>query len=117
MALFGQHWLEDDCLSKFYENTNLKVNHNWNYLINTVKTGHLPGLRSNMADIMEELDAAELQQEMADTFLEYLRPKMTWIVKKNDRGLNYYICSNCKNEEYYMAKFCPECGAKYEASY
>ena len=117
MALFGQSWMEDDRLSKSYENTNLKVNHNWNYLINTVKTGHLPGLRSNMADIMEELDAAELQQQMSETFLEYLRPKMTWLIKTNYKGLHYYVCSNCKNEENYMAKFCPECGAKYEASY
>ena len=94
MALFGQSWMEDNRLP--------------NYQGKRIESGAL--------DDSCELDAAELQQVMSETFLEYLRPKMTWLVKKNYRGLHYYVCSNCKNEENYMAKFCPECGAKYEAS-
>lgn len=94
MALFGQSWMEDNRLP--------------NYQGKRIECGVL--------DDSYGLDAAELQQEMSDTFLEYLRPKMTWIIKENDRGLRYYVCSHCKNEEYYMAKFCPECGGKYETS-
>ena len=94
MALFGQSWMEDNRLSNYQGKR----------------------IECRILDDSYGLDAAELQQEMADTFLEYLRPKMIWIVKENDRGLHYYVCSHCKNEEYYMAKFCPECGGKYEAS-
>lgn len=95
MALFEQSWREDNRLS--------------NYQGKRIECGTL--------DDSCGLNAAELQQQMSETFLEYLRPKMTWLIKKNYRGLHYYVCSNCKNEENYRAKFCPECGAKYEASY
>lgn len=55
-------------------------------------------------------------QNFSKALLESLRPKMTWLVETDYRGLHYYVCSNCKNEETYISKFCPECGAKYEAS-
>ena len=87
MALFGQSWMEDNRLPNYIERGTL--------------------------DDSCGLDTAELQQKMSETFLEYLRPKMTWLIKKNYMGLHYYVCSNCKNEENYMAKFCSECGAKY----
>lgn len=92
MALFGGNWLEDDRLSKSYEDKYVSFGGNKEqieYMINNFN----------------------------EALLESVRPKMTWLVKENYRGLHYYICSNCKNEETYMAKFCPECGAKYEASY
>ena len=94
MALFEQSWLEDNRLS--------------NYQGKRIECGTL--------DEYCGLDAAELQQQMSAIFLEYLRPKMTWLRKKNYKGLYYYVCSNCKNEENYKTKFCPECGAKYETS-
>lgn len=56
-------------------------------------------------------------KNFSKALLEGLRPKMTWIVETDYKGLPYYICSNCKSEETYMSKFCPECGAKYETSY
>lgn len=95
MALFGNSWLEDNRLP------------------------NCQGKRIDCGTLDDscELDAAELQQKIADAFLEHLRPKMTWLIRKNYKGLHYYVCSNCKNEENYMAKFCPECGAKYETSY
>ena len=53
MALFGQSWMEDKRLS--------------NYQGKRIECGAL--------DDSCGLDAAELQQQMSETFLEYLRPK------------------------------------------
>ena len=61
------------------------------------------------------LNIAKTINEMPTVTLSRTRGK--WITNKNeDAGEGFYICSNCKNDEYNITDFCPNCGADMKES-
>ena len=53
-------------------------------------------------------------EAIQENLLNSLRPKMTWIQKKEEAPyslISQYYCSNCGNDEMYKTPFCPICGA------
>ena len=57
-----------------------------------------------------------IRDKIEATMLNSLRPKMTWVQRKEDTPyslISQYYCSNCGNDELVKTPFCPQCGAMY----
>ena len=45
------------------------------------------------------------------------QPKMgKWIPCIDDDGDDYFLCSECRNGEYYRSDYCPHCGSKLDST-
>ena len=75
--------------------------------------------RDAMWDVLQRLygTEGELVEELMSLPPVLPMPKMgKWIPCIDDDGDDFFLCSECRNGEYYRSDYCPHCGSKLDST-